>query len=671
MMANHIIDQKYNWLFGKGHLVICGDLFDLGKKVPEYLWLLYKLEHEAKAAGGYVHTILGNHDIMNLSGDLRYVQPKYFESAKALGVDYMRLYDENTELGRWLRTKNVVEKIGDELFLHGGISPEVTKAGLSVEKINSLCRPYYATKTSLVPEEVKLLFGDSSPFWYRGYFNDPLISSSDLDASLVHFGVKRIVVGHTITENNVGFRFGGKVLALDVNQHEGKHEAALYEKGNWYNVDAAGSKAKLSGRHVVPISIDGLRPEFYKDASWPAPHLQALMKTGTYADHALSVFPSYTYPSHSSMVTGAYPATHQVCFNVPFNPASDAQDWNWETSRIKAPTIWDAAKAAGLKTAIVQWPVSVGAPVNWNIPEIWQAGDENDDRIKESRKHAVPAGIVEELERNATGKLDGNNMSENFLSMDANSARMAAYLFKTYQPDLLALHFAHTDGAEHEHGRESAELREALSATDFGIGQVLEAIERSGLKDSTTVIIVGDHGFSDYNKVIFPNKWLADAGLFKKGATGWGCQFYAAGGSTFLYTENENDVELIAKVRALLESVPAEYRKLFKVLDKAELVKKGADRRAMLALTTVPGYVFGNNNQKVMAEFEGIAGHHGYDPDSPEMYTGFIASGAGIGKAGRIASLCVTDIAPIVMKLLGVEFKCPDGKVPHGLLIGK
>jgi hypothetical protein len=85
LLANKIIDEQYNWTFGKGHMIICGDLFDRGSEVTSCLWLLYKLEQSAKAAGGYVHTILGNHDIMNLSGDLRYLQPKYQQTAKNYG----------------------------------------------------------------------------------------------------------------------------------------------------------------------------------------------------------------------------------------------------------------------------------------------------------------------------------------------------------------------------------------------------------------------------------------------------------------------------------------------------------------------------------------------------------------------------------------------------------
>jgi hypothetical protein len=117
------MDSAYNWIFGDGHLVLTGDFFDRGDQVTEVLWLIYSLEDKAKAVGGYVHFVLGNHEIMNLSGDLRYLHPKYVQNTVLLNEDYMgSLYGESSEIGRWLRTKNIVEKVGTILFAHAGIS---------------------------------------------------------------------------------------------------------------------------------------------------------------------------------------------------------------------------------------------------------------------------------------------------------------------------------------------------------------------------------------------------------------------------------------------------------------------------------------------------------------------------------------------------------------------
>lgn len=245
LLASHIIDEQYNWTFGKGHLVICGDLFDRGLQVPEYIWLLYSLEQKAKAKGGYVHVVLGNHDVMNLSGDFRYVQPKYLESAKLMGMDYKDFYAKDTELGRWLRSKNTLEKIGGLLFLHGGISPEINKQKWTLEQINVLARPYYDQKKAMVPDSLKVLFAKDALFWYRGYFVEPKITHAQLQETLDHFKAKRIVVGHTIVADTVSTHFDGKVIAVDVNEHEGKSNALLIEGQKYYRVNERGEKQLL------------------------------------------------------------------------------------------------------------------------------------------------------------------------------------------------------------------------------------------------------------------------------------------------------------------------------------------------------------------------------------------------------------------------------------------
>lgn len=399
--------------------------------------------------------------------------------------------------------------------------------------------------------------------------------------------------------------------------------------------------------HVVLISIDGLRPEMYQDSRWPTPNLQILMKQGVYAKHMKSVFPSYTYPSHTAMLTGALPARSGIYYNAKMG----SEDWNWFTKDIKVPTLWQAMKQSGLTTAAVEWPVSVDTSITYDIPEIWNPATA-EDRITEVRRYATP-GLIEDIEQNATGKLSGENMNEEYLSLDANAGRMAAYIFKTYKPAFLALHFAGVDGAEHGYGRDGDSVRLAVANADRAISDVLEAIERSKLKDVTTIIIVGDHGFSDMKQVLRPNIWIKDIPA----------RFQAAGGSAFL---NVQEAKATEEVKKVLNELPVQYRKLFKIFDRKKLDQMGADSSATLALAAVPGIVFsGSTEGEQLTRISG--GHHGYDPNLPEMYTGFIAAGAGINKGKSIDELCVTDIAPLIAELLGIEFKVPDGKLIPGI----
>jgi hypothetical protein len=245
LLVNGVINGKYQWTFGKGKLIIAGDLFDRGKQVTQYLWLLYKLEDEAREKGGDVNVVLGNHDIMNLKGDFRYVQPEYMANAQLMHQSYADLYSADTELGRWLRSKNIIEKIGDQLVMHGGMSGEVLNKQFTLNRINNSCRPFYDVPTKQLPDSIKAFLGNTGLFWYRGYFMAPKASSALIDSTLQQYQAKQIVVGHTIIDKNLAFYYNGKVLGLDVNQHAGTHAAALFDKGHWYLLDDSGNRRKL------------------------------------------------------------------------------------------------------------------------------------------------------------------------------------------------------------------------------------------------------------------------------------------------------------------------------------------------------------------------------------------------------------------------------------------
>jgi len=245
LLASKVIDEKYNWIFGRGQLIIAGDLFDRGRQVCQFLWLLYKLEDEAAANGGAVHVILGNHDIMNLNGDWRYVQPEYFKNAALIHEPNAALYARDTELGRWLRTKNTIEKIGSLLIMHGGMNSNINSVALPLDTINARCRPYYDVPRKMMPLAMQLFFGPEALFWYRGYFLAPRATTAQVDSTLMRYHCGHIIVGHDIIEHVKAY-YDGKVIGVDVDWHEGIHEALLIEKKIFYRVDDKGSRTVLS-----------------------------------------------------------------------------------------------------------------------------------------------------------------------------------------------------------------------------------------------------------------------------------------------------------------------------------------------------------------------------------------------------------------------------------------
>ncbi|HNR15575.1 MAG TPA: metallophosphoesterase [Chitinophagaceae bacterium] len=244
LQGNRVIDENYNWIFGDGHLVLTGDFFDRGDRVTEVLWLIYSLEDKAKAAGGYVHFVLGNHEIMNLNGDLRYVHPKYFHHASLLNENYMTLYGEQSELGRWLRTKNVIQKVGDVLYVHGGVSAIMNTMELPVAKVNELVRPFYADTSYVYPNAVvDLLYSDLGPFWYRGYYTGSIKATQQtIDSTLHQYRARYIATGHTIIADTISTLFDKKVFNTDVQHYKGHSEALYIEKGKFYRTTVLGEK---------------------------------------------------------------------------------------------------------------------------------------------------------------------------------------------------------------------------------------------------------------------------------------------------------------------------------------------------------------------------------------------------------------------------------------------
>jgi hypothetical protein len=248
LQGNGIIDENLNWIFHEGHLVLIGDFVDRGTMVMEVLWLIYSLEEKAKAAGGQVHYILGNHEIMNMSGELKYVHDRYLEHAAMMNDHYMHLFGHDAEIGRWLATKNVVERIGNILFIHGGISSYVNLLQMPIKEINDLSRPFYTDSTFVYPDKrLEILFSDFGPFWYRGYYTGtPGTTMSQIDSTINFYNIRHITTGHTIVAHNICSLFDGKLINTDVHHAGGYSEALLVENGKFSRVNAAGEKFPVS-----------------------------------------------------------------------------------------------------------------------------------------------------------------------------------------------------------------------------------------------------------------------------------------------------------------------------------------------------------------------------------------------------------------------------------------
>jgi hypothetical protein len=150
-------------------------------------------------------------------------------------------------LGRWLRTKNIIEKIGNIAFAHGGISGNINSMNISIPEINNLARPYYADTTyNYKDSKSDIIMGDLGPFWYRGYYDKSNTAiPSQIDSTLSQFGINHIITGHSIVADTISVWYNGKLLNTDVPHALGKSEALVIEKAKYYRVNSDGKKLLL------------------------------------------------------------------------------------------------------------------------------------------------------------------------------------------------------------------------------------------------------------------------------------------------------------------------------------------------------------------------------------------------------------------------------------------
>jgi hypothetical protein len=243
-----VVDQDLKWSWGDGHLVILGDVFDRGGQVTECLWMIHRLEREARESGGRVHYLLGNHEAMVLQGDLRYVNPKYMDGIVGeTGIHYDDLFGPAMELGQWLRTKHVVIRINGVLYVHAGMSPEVVTRDLDIKEINTQGREGIDLRSyDFVFRDLPgFIFGSDGPLWYRGYheaMDTPHATEEDVERILDHFDATAVVVGHTDI-GEIRSLYDGRVFGIDVDVATlGNLQGLLWEEGNFYKVRGDGSR---------------------------------------------------------------------------------------------------------------------------------------------------------------------------------------------------------------------------------------------------------------------------------------------------------------------------------------------------------------------------------------------------------------------------------------------
>jgi predicted AlkP superfamily pyrophosphatase or phosphodiesterase len=406
-------------------------------------------------------------------------------------------------------------------------------------------------------------------------------------------------------------------------------------------------------RHIVIISIDGMRPEFYLDDAWAAPELRALLKAGSHAWAAEGVFPTITYPNHATIVTGVRPARHGVLSNTIPTPAGTRGHWYEEMTDFRASPIWDWARAAGLTTAAVSWPVTAGARIDLLVPERdYYAQKEPLERL---RADSSP-GIFERL-----GVTPKAEMFKDVVLWDAFLTELVTAIIRQARPNLVLVHLVQTDYFQHRVGREGAEPKAAVARVDAHVGTIRRTLAQAGLADRSVIIVTGDHGFEDARRGVHPNVLLARAGLrgCPEPGDGWRAIAYIAGGSAAILVNPPGDA---AAATTAEKALRADAGDAYTIVSRAELDALGALPNAAFAIAAAPGFAMGSGCRG-SALVSASGGQHGYLPSHPRMPTGFIAAGAGVRTGVALERVRLVDIAPTAAWLLGLAAPDVEGRV--------
>ena len=421
------------------------------------------------------------------------------------------------------------------------------------------------------------------------------------------------------------------------------------------------------------MSLDGLYPEIYRAATAlgvQVPNLEQLAAEGTSADGMRGILPTATYPSHTTLITGVRPGRHGVVANSVFAPGESEAAWYWYADSIRVTTLPQAAAAAGLSVGVSCWPALCGAPyVRWQLPEIWSLGAGDTSSRDKVLRWATP-GLIAEVEARFGAWTD---VRFEWGHQDDRITDGAVYLLEAKRPQLLLVHLVEVDHVLHAEGRNAPAALRAFELADAQIGRLRAAIAAAGLADSTNLVIVGDHGFTNVHTEVRPNIELVRLGVLQPGggrAGTWRAIARTTTAVAAVYLHDPRDHALRDRIRRHFETLAnGRYAGIFDVLTPAEKTAYETFPGAALVLVCHPGYAFSGRDQGEFLAASRSRGMHGYRPEEPDMEAGFIADGPAFARGLRVPRVRMIDVAPTLARILGADMGAQvEGTAIPGLL---
>ncbi len=428
-------------------------------------------------------------------------------------------------------------------------------------------------------------------------------------------------------------------------------------------------------KHVIVISEDAL---VYEDLETlkEYPNFRKIWEKAARVDRTRSVYPSVTYPAHASMMTGVYPDRHGVINNEQTIIGEVSSKWVHFRDSVKAPTIFDRAKAAGLTTASVFWPVTGNDPaIDYLIDEYWPQDGET---LRQCFKNSGSSAEV--LEK----AIDPNLhllISRVHPYCDQFINACACAIIRAFKPNLLMVHMANIDDYRHKTGIFSPRVTGGLYEIDLWLGDIIKAAQDAGIYDDTTFFIISDHGQMNICRTIAPNVLLAENGLITVAADGAFADYQAfcksTGMSCQVYLRDPDDSAVYDKVHALLRHMCDEgVYGISRVYTAEEALREERLSGGFSFVLETDGYTsFRNDWTRPLVRTLDISDYrfgratHGHHPDKGPQPT-LLAFGPDIRAGAHIETRRpIVDIPVTVARALGVDMPGVEGSAIEEMLL--
>lgn len=425
---------------------------------------------------------------------------------------------------------------------------------------------------------------------------------------------------------------------------------------------------KIKKNHrLVMISFDAV-------GSQDLPYLESLpnfrkvFEQASGCRNVRSVYPSLTYPAHTSILTGKKPFHHGVINNTLLQPKCETPDWMWQRKYIRGTTLYDEAIKKGYKAAALLWPVTAKSRIHYNLPEVfanrwWQ------NQIFVSIANGT-FGYQLALQRKFGYLRDGVRQP----ALDNFVQASALYTIHKYNPDLLLIHFTDVDTNRHIYGVHHTKVKEALTRHDKRLGEIISALEATGDIDKTTLVILGDHYQKDAKKVVYFNYLLKKYNFLQVEKNKIKSYEFIAkncDGCCYIYANKKRipSKERTEQLWQLLSQCRNEnmygIERIYTAEEAAEL---GADGECICLIEAKDGFYYLDDFACPACDVEKVKkgkmrGVHGYLPSKQDYQTFFVMSGYGVEKGIFIEEMALWDEGPTLAKLLGITLPDADGRV--------